>query len=724
MSEKNIGREAVQNPFDMGPNTSFQQPARQMKQQINLPKTVFKKSEQGMMIVDSLLNFAEVGGKIYDTQMSKKIAEDKVVQSALASAGAGPSDDATVAGYRAHAAVIMQDRVMKHQLELNELAKKDMTDEEWDAEIRKRYRETDSYIQQNYSTYDKDKEMQKLLPLAFREMMPQVNAVRQSEQLKTMVDKGKDSVVDYLIQQSKLMRENGVAIPADQLSKTFDMKFKALKLTSKEKDDVIEEAIMSSRSPELLEAAKVWKGDRKASLFDRSAKLQTLEKKMVNEALSTEAVALTTKLMAIKEGIVGGQILIQDGMAMLDKMNKDTNGEAASAGFISGIWTDFYNARAAEAELTRAKQILSDPNNIDPGDLKDKTKKAAYRSIYQDELDKSEEAVKELPEGQRQLQLAVLKKQAQSRVSDMAVRNGDTIVPFVNILHNLATSNIAFRAEKDDKGQPILGNTETEGIGLIEAMSPIALVQHLDALEGHGKEARVIRDFMAYRDRGMTDPQALAQAQANFRNLPIASAKQINAGVAEVRDKLEFLWNPDFEDKQVPYLEEQIRNQIALSSEPDSESNIDLVTEYFKKGWTQVGDLWIKGSQRYLAKQLGVEGSMKGRACGGNGWIKDAFDAYTWGTKDEWEPMLYGNGLDSDDVFPEVDDKKGTVRIVARNKAFRANLYLTKPIPLKDVTKFMAKKKEHDQKMASENVEKAEKDYKKYMQDHGLGQYM
>lgn len=724
MAEKKLEREAVANPFDMGPNTNFQQPGRLMEQQTIRPKSSFQKSQQGLQIVDALVNFAEVGGGIYSTEMSKKIAEDKIVQSALASAGAAPTDDATVAGYRAHAAVMMQDQVMRHQLELNELAKQDLTDEEWDEQLRTRYRDVDEYIGKNYTTYDKDKEMQKLLPIAFREMMPQVNATRASEQLKRTIEKGKNSTIDYFVNQAKLMKENGVGIPPEVLANSFNAKFKALKLTSKERDDVVEQIVLTTKSPEMLEAAKVWKGDRKASLFDRSGRLQQLEKKLINEALSTEAVAMTTKLMAIKQGIISGEILINDGMAMLDKMNKATNGEAVSSGFISGIWTDYYKARAAEAELTRTKEILSNPDAIDPGDLKDKTKKAAYRSIYEDELDKAAEAIKSLPEGERQMQFAVLKKQSQSRVADMAVRNNDTVVPFVNILHNLATSNVAFRADKDESGKPILGNTEKEGIGLIEAMSPIALVQHLDALQGHGKEARVIRDFMAYRDRGMTDPQALAQAQANFRNPVVASAKKIKSGVDEVRDNLEFLWTPDFEDKQVPYLEEQIRNQIALSSEPDSESNIDLVTEYFKKGWTQVGKLWIKGSQKYLAQQLGVEGSMKGRAAGGNGWIKDAFDAYTWGTKDEWEPMLYGNGLENDDVFPEVDDKKGTVRIVARNKAFRANLYLTKPIPLSTITKYMAKKKEHDQKLASERHEEAEKAYKKRMTDLGLDKYM
>lgn len=724
MAEKRLTREAVQNPFDMGPNTRFQEPARQMKQQINKPRSAFQKSDQGLNIVDSLLGFAGVAGQIYDTQMSKKIAEDKIVQSALASAKSAPSDDATVAGYRAHAAVVMQDKVMQHQVELNELAKQGLTDDEWDAEIRKRYRDTDSFINDNYTTYEKDKEMQKLLPLSFREMMPQLNATRQAEQLKIMVEKGKNSITDYLIQQAKLMQDNGVALPPEYLANTFDFKLKALKLTSKEKDDIIENAIITSKSLALLEAAKKWTGDRKASLFDRSAKLQTLEKKLKNEELSKNAVAITTQLMAIKQGIIGGDITIQDGLSMLDKMNKEIDGQAASRGFISSIWTDFYKARSAEAELTRAKEVLSNPNHVETGLLKDKTKKAAYRSIYQDELDRATESVKDLPEGEKQKQFTILKKQAQAKVADTAVRNNDTVVPFVNILHNLATSNVAFRADKDETGKPVLGNTEREGIELIESMSPVALVQHLEALGGRGKEARVIRDFMAYRDRGLTEPQALSQAQANFRNLPVADSKKIASGVSEVRDNLEFLWNPDFEDKQVPYLEDQIRNQIALCSEPDSEANIDLVTEYFKKGWTQVGDLWIKGSQQYLAKQLGVEGSMQGRAAGANGWIKDAFDAYQWGTKEDWEPMLSGNGLEADDVFPEVDNKKGTVRIVGRNKAFRANIYLTKPIPLSEVTKFMAKKKEHDQKLAAERHEEADKAYRKKMTDLGLSKYM
>lgn len=83
MAEQGLDREAVQNPFDMGPNTNFQQPARQMKQQINKPRDAFQSSQNGMMIVDVLQNFASTGGKMYEIHANKKIAEDKVVQTAL-----------------------------------------------------------------------------------------------------------------------------------------------------------------------------------------------------------------------------------------------------------------------------------------------------------------------------------------------------------------------------------------------------------------------------------------------------------------------------------------------------------------------------------------------------------------------------------------------------------------------------------------------------------------
>ena len=724
MAEQGLEREAVQNPFDMGPNTNFQQPARQMKQQINKPRDAFHSSQNGMMIVDILQNFASTGGKMYEIHANKKIAEDKVVQTALADNYLAPTDDATVAGIRAHAAVMMQDQVMKHQLELSELAKTGISRKAWGEKVREKYQESTKYLQENYNSYDKDPEMQQLLPLAFREMMPGLNAARESENLRIITEKGMNSTTDYIVNQAALIKQSGVKIEPGRLAESFTAKLKALKLTSDQKDQVLENAILTSKSPDLIEAAKVWNGDRKSSLFNRSAKLQTLEKQLVNEAISSQAVALSTKLSGLKQAAITGQMRIEDVMSIFDKMNKDTNGEAVSGGFVSSVWSDYYHARNAEAELTRDKQdlgailigdkaVMGNPNVTDTMEIPEKRQRAALRSMYEDAMTKVDRELEGVPEAQKATKRAELVKREQSRISDLAVIKNTVVEPFVNSLHNLATSNVSFRATKDESGQPVLGNTEREGIALIDAMSSTALIQHLDALGAGGKEARVIRDFLAYRERGIVDPQALTQAQANFRNTPIASANSIKAGLDGVLDKFESLWMSDIDEKQKPYITDWIRSQVALSNEPDSKANIKLVTETFKSRWTKAGDIWVNGSPAYIAKQLGCEGDLKGRASGKNEWMEFMLNSYVWSETDNWKPLLGNNGLKESDVFPEVDPRKGTIRVVGRSSAFNANIYLTPPVPLSSIRKLAAKKKEYDHKLAAEKLKKGIEDYEK-----------
>lgn len=714
-------REKVQDPFE---NNHTQKPKRLMRTPGQLPRSAFSKADDGAMIVDALTKFAEIGGGMYVNKMNQKIATDKVVQTGLAQGGYEPGDQATVAGLRAHSAVIMQERVMKSQLELNELAKQGCTDEEWKEAIKEKYEGTANYLQENYETYDRDPEMQKLLPLAFREIMPQLKNVRYAAKLEAINEDGKNAATDYIVNQATLLKDNKVKLDPAAMSDSITQKVKALKLSSKEKDDVVENALLKANSLELLEVAKVWMGDRKTNLFDRSGKLQSMERKLQNQKLSTEAVALETKTMSIKQGILDGSILIKDGMAMFDKMNKETGGAAVSRGYISSVWSDYYKARSAEMEMEKTKKCLSDPNFVDPGSMKASMKKAGLSSIYEDLLTKVEKDAEGLDDQQKEQVIAAGKKRAQAKVGDMAVRNNTVVQPFVNLLHNLATSNVDYTAAKDENDIPILGAVEKEGIALIDSLTPVALLQHLDALGQGGKEARVIRDYKAYRSRELSEPQALKQAQANLRNLPLAKPKDIQEGVESVRDNLEFLWNPDFEDRQAPYLEDQIRAQVALASDPASDANVDLVTEGFKKRWTQADGLWLKGSPEYLATQIGIEGDLKGRSAGKNSWLKDVMDAYTWSNKETFEPMLLGNGLEAEDVFPEVDTSKGTVRLVGRNKAFRANVYLTKPVPLSSLQPLMAKHKEHLLKKANERHEDAQKQYEKKMENLGLDKYM
>lgn len=213
---------------------------------------------------------------------------------------------------------MMQDQVMKHQLELSELAKTGIDDEAWGEVVRKKYQESSQYLMDNYRSYKKDPEMQQLLPLAFREMMPGLMQPGVRE-LRIITEKGMNSTTDYIVNQAALIKQSGVKVEPGVLAESFTAKLKALKLTSDQKDQVLENAILTSKSPDLIEAAKVWNGDRKASLFNRSAKLQTLEKQLVNEAISSQAVALSTKLSGLKQAAITGQMRIEDVMSIFDK---------------------------------------------------------------------------------------------------------------------------------------------------------------------------------------------------------------------------------------------------------------------------------------------------------------------------------------------------------------------------------------------------------------------
>jgi len=82
------------------------------------------------------------------------------------------------------------------------------------------------------------------------------------------------------------------------------------------------------------------------------------------------------------------------------------------------------------------------------------------------------------------------------------------------------------------------------------------------------------------------------------------------------------------------------------------------------------------------------------------------FNSYVWSETDNWKPLLANNGLKESDVFPEVDPRKGTIRVVGRSSAFNANIYLTPPVALSSIKKIAAKKKEHDHKLAAEKLKK------------------
>jgi hypothetical protein len=542
----------------------------------------------------------------------------------------------------------------------------------------------------NYHNYTTDQEMQKLVPLSFREAMPQIVSSREANKLEREIEARINHASDSLIGIAKTQAQAGTKIPTEQVTENINNIISGLQLTSSQKDKVVTNAITTSRSQALIDASKMWTGDRKTSLYERTGSIQKLDEQLQSEAISLEAVALSAEFNTIRDNIMSGDVTIEAGLDMIDKRNKQLNGKFATRGAINSIYTAYNKQIASNTRIKRVKEVLSDQQLTDASEFKVKERQAGYKGIYTDLITKAQEEAKNVPAEKQGEFLQTKVAEAVARVSDMAVTKDDVVNPFVNVLSNLATSNIAARQQTGDKGELTLDSTTKQAIQILDAMPKMAKYKHLEAVGG--KEARTIRAFMAYRDRGISEPQALSMAQSIMTNPVPIDYKRVSTGVEEVRDNLEFLWNPDFDDNQAAYLESEIRNQVSLSPEPDDESNIDLVTEYFKKGWTTAGSLRLKGSEGYLSRAMMLNGDK----------IETAMKGVVWSQRDVWLPQIQALGLDEEDVFPITDPKRGTVQIIARSKATNANIYLGKPMPLKDVKKMAAKYKVNQEKLADE----------------------
>ena len=541
--------------------------------------------------------------------------------------------------------------------------------------------------------------------------MSQLTAVRIADKTDRDIMSRINDVSDSLINMSKITESNGVKVQPSDIANGISESFGRLQLTSDQKDKAVTQAILTSKSRALLEASKIWTGDRKTSLFERVESLKTLENQLDNDALSKQSVGLAVEWEGLSQSLMSGGASLKDTLLYIDRKNKAMDGKFATRGAVSSLLNEYYKKVAADNEMFGIKELLADQSMTDASGISEKKKLAGYKSLYADMINQAKEDVSKLPKDQQGPEFQRRFKQAIAITADRATTKNDTFVPFVNALSNLATSNIAAREVSTDNGEPVLDETTKQAILIMDSMAPSALVKHLEAVGA--KEARVLRAFMAYRDRGMTEPQALSQAQSFLVRTKPVDYKRVQKGVAEVRDNLEFLWNPDFDDKQSAYLEDQISQQIALSPEPDDESNIKLVTEWIKTAWTTSGHLRLKGSEAYLRKATGFDASK----------LEGHMEAYVKAQEHIWRPLIDNLGVDPDDVFPITDPSKGTMQIIARSRYHNANVPLTSPIPLSELGVYAAKYKEEQQKLATEASDFDER-YKKARETMTKHKYM
>jgi len=650
-----IQREKVNNPFGMGIKPGKRIQYKPDLQSQALPRSAFQAGpNEGALIVDSLVKFAGVAGDAYVKKISKEVEADKIEQAGLAMEGFKPSDKATVAGYQAHAAIRMKNKAMEEQLKLNQLATEGVDDETWKLAKREAYKNLDSFMMENYDRYKEDENLQKLAVLTLREMMPQVTAKKLAADMDKEINQRIVSGTDALINAA----QTGAFKVTDPevMRSTVDTLFGALKLTASQKDKIWISAIENTQNPDMIEASKYWMGDHTVSLYNRSGRIQQIQKKIESEKRATNAVDLAIETKALTEGFYDGTMTEDEFLAKIDKRNKELDGHFMTQ---SKIEYHLNQKQVVEAVKYRQAKIQEDLMNPEQTDLKNKYKKKEIQATYNTTLEIGKEKIREeakaLPETEQDKYIKEKETQLIAHVTDMSVKSDALIDSIVSDLHNLATINVQAASEtiKTEDGEIVrLAPTAQRAMETFDAMSIGAKDQYLEALDA--KDAKTVRNFYHLKEMGMPDAQALDRAQLLTKNPKPIDYKAVDKAVDKVRDSQEyFWWRKDIPESQSSYMDEVIRKKVMVDPDPTSETNVEMVSNWLKEGWTNADGLRLQGSPSQLQAATKLHPSR----------FKNAFKAFVYSEKDKLKPMLDGLGLELDDVFPVTDPKHNTMSL-------------------------------------------------------------
>ena len=627
-------------------------PGARVEKKLNLQSQASGKRQVGAsvgsMLVESLVAYSGAIGEQYSKKVAKEVEADKAVQMSRAVQGFLPTDNATKAGVKSHVAVNSQKEALGAQARLQQLAKTDITDDQWEEAIRLEFKNLDTSLTDTYPSYGKDVELQKLSSLAMREIIPSATAVRETAKVGYEIKHRMNTATDAII-------NNAAANPTTDMLKETETILNSLQLTESQKDQTIIDAALNTRDPDILNLAKQYKGARNTSLFDRTGSLQTLDGNLKNEAISDHAIQINIERNTLDEAYLRGDIDENQWRQAHVNRNADLENRFSTPSQMDAVQAKKDKLTVADyksSDLIRRMQndSITDFSQDKPEDIQGAFDELLYinqKSILNQ--------AKELPV-EDQVQFIKDKTTAViGYMGDIATKGNDTIDAWTADLSNLANLNIPTAiTEADVRNFKVeqLSTTAQRAIQLIDGMSDTARDEHFDKIGS--KEGKTLRHFMNMRDMGMPLPQALDRAQTLTRNPSPINIAAVNSGVKDVISNLEFTWfRPDFSDNQEAYLQNEIREKVMIDPTPDSKSNVDLVISWMKKKWTTVGNLWLKGSPDYLSSATGLHAEK----------LENAMEGYVQLHRERVLPQLEGLGLTMADVFPVTDPNRGTVEL-------------------------------------------------------------
>lgn len=631
-------------------------------------------------LFSALTSAAGMGMEAVSKSKALSDEKDRVRQTSRFLRNMMPSDDATKAGYMAHALRASQNAVTKSTLGLKNLASTFTgTDEQFEEEITKSRLEIDNFLTEKYPNLDQKSVLfQKTLSNMFIEDLDGIMTERAATKFEQEHEARYTTYYDSLMNNAESVKW----VPRERREKyllaSVEETGNSLKMDKADKAQVVEKAALMgalSGDDTWLNFTKSYDEGRGTSLFERSKPLQEAEKKLNSEKNTALAYEISVAKADIVDQYVKGGISVETFGANVEGMEKHYGAAQFTRQELQGYHTKRINYIHKEAGGTKVAQGLRTATQVGSSPLslvtatdeewKDGCRARATELAKVAEVQSAGLSPELQVEGQVEARRQLLRETvAKGRPNPDWVKDIKTV------------TGLSYAAYEDDTELPpdILETTS-----FWKSMDSAA--RRLYAKDE--KDYAFLQNYTDFVELGKPPIAALQAAERAKINQGGITITQVNdlkkktmkyATGIESKDKFLFWGGKDLTPEMSELANKDIYNKshaLVRSGYNDVDNAVDMAGASWKERNTVLDNgTFVKGSLQYLA----------GKMPSTNANIQDVQDtmySYLWGNEEVLENQVQGGG-DIRKMWIDTDTQYGT--FIIRDIETGDVLSSTKPI--------------------------------------------
>lgn len=538
-------------------------------------------------IVDGLLAFAGEAVPFVTQELNKKVESDKALQAARALQGQAPTDDATVAGYKASYLVAAKLQGIRAAKELQaDPNLGNYTDEEFEARVAESMGNIQSSLGSEYKALGDDPELAKAFTLQMTETMPALIDARYAAQLEIEQKRRYEDTYALAFDSIDGMNPKDVPDSLRALMGTTEL----LQMTDLEREKILLNLAQSTGNMGVFEFAKEYKGSSDSSLFSRSGTMQQLERVTKTQMTHEQQIEFWKAKDSLLNAYTAGSLTVEE----FDKGSLQLKTDFGQ-GLSENEYRSAVNARqravVTETSQDRWMNAFKDGKFVDfvkaDGTEANKGEKAAFLDkVHADVFSTYSKAIEEAntEEGRKSGRLAGVLDSAWvadiKTVDDLAKQSGEVSPEFKGRLNNIATFDITRivkeTQDKDGTSRYVIPGIERGGswnfykspaddFNLLRRMP----LSRLSAYAS-GRELEILERTRAYLDADRSPAEALVQANYDVdKGKPVVS-KDLKQNLEDMLDDpTDSLFNKDIPESARPMMTRYLLKSTINFDSPD-----------------------------------------------------------------------------------------------------------------------------------------------------------